>query len=82
LVQVNQMEPALKAPGSERLKLKRDVLHSNFAFNLNLRRYSEAADAADLAAANNGCRVAALRLSKELLRQLRAETEVRTMKRF
>ena len=42
----------------------------------------EAADPDHLAAAaDNGSRVAALRLSKELLRQLRVETEVRTMKR-
>jgi hypothetical protein len=32
------MNPALKAPGSERLKLKCDDLRSFFAFNINLRR--------------------------------------------
>jgi len=40
-VQVDPMNPTLKAPGSERLKLKCDDLLSNFAFNFNLRRYSE-----------------------------------------
>jgi len=35
------MKPTLKAPGSERLKLEHEKLHSNFAFNFNLRRYSE-----------------------------------------
>jgi hypothetical protein len=34
------MKPTLKAPGSERLKLKYDDLLSNFAFNCNLRHYS------------------------------------------
>jgi tRNA-dihydrouridine synthase 1 len=34
------MEPMLKAPGSERLKLKCDVLLLSFAFKFNLRRYS------------------------------------------
>jgi hypothetical protein len=29
----------LKAPGTKRLKLEYDVLLSNFAFGLNLRRY-------------------------------------------
>jgi hypothetical protein len=31
----------LKAPGSKRLKLEHDKLLSNFAFNFNVRRYSE-----------------------------------------
>jgi len=34
------MKPALKAPGTERLKLKHDEPLSNFAFKFNLRRYS------------------------------------------
>ena len=38
-VQVDSMKAALKATGSERLKLKFGDLLSNFAFNFNLRRY-------------------------------------------
>ena len=38
-VQVDPIEPALKAPGSKRLKLKCDHLRSSFAFKFNLRRY-------------------------------------------
>jgi predicted metal-binding membrane protein len=34
------MKPTSKAPGSERLILKCDDLLSNFALNINLRRYS------------------------------------------
>jgi hypothetical protein len=30
----------LKVPGTGRLKLKRDTLLSNYAFNFNLRRYT------------------------------------------
>jgi hypothetical protein len=33
------MKPMLKAPGSKLLKLKCDVLLSNFPFDLNLRRF-------------------------------------------
>jgi hypothetical protein len=33
------MKPTLKAPGSERLKLKCDEALSNFAFNYHSRRY-------------------------------------------
>jgi len=33
------MKPVLKAPGSVLLKLRYDGPLSNFAFNLNLRRY-------------------------------------------
>jgi len=40
-VQVDPFKPTLKAPGSERLKLKCDDLLSNFAFDFNLRRYIE-----------------------------------------
>ena len=38
-VQVDPIKPALKALGSERLKLKCDDLRSNFAFKFDLRRY-------------------------------------------
>ena len=34
------MQPILKAPGSERLKLEHQELLSKFAFNFNLRRYT------------------------------------------
>ena len=40
-MQVDPMKPTLKAPGSERLKLKCDEPLSNFAFKFNLRRYIE-----------------------------------------
>jgi hypothetical protein len=33
------VKPKLKPPGPKRLKLKCDVLLSNFAFKFNLRRY-------------------------------------------
>jgi len=33
------MKPKLKAPGTERLKLKHDNLPSKLAFKFNLRRY-------------------------------------------
>ena len=41
-VQVDPTKPTLKAPGYERLKLEHGKLLSIFAFNFNLRRYSEA----------------------------------------
>jgi hypothetical protein len=34
------MQPVLKAPGCILLKLKNDGPLSNFAYNLNLRRYN------------------------------------------
>ena len=39
-VQVESMNPTLKAPGSERLKLECHMLLSTSAFKFNLRRYS------------------------------------------
>jgi len=42
-VQVDPIKPTLKAPGSKRLKLKYDNLHSSFAFKFNLRRCTTAA---------------------------------------
>ena len=44
-VQVDPIKPTLKAPGTERLKLKHDVPPLNFAFNLKLRRYTVASEA-------------------------------------
>jgi hypothetical protein len=41
-VQVNPMQPKLKPPGTERLKLKCDILPPTFAFKFNLRRYTTA----------------------------------------
>jgi hypothetical protein len=38
--QVDPVKPTLRAPGSERLKLKYEELLSNFGFKLSLRRYS------------------------------------------
>ena len=40
-MQVDPIKPALKAPGTERLKLEYDELLSSSAFQLNLRRYIE-----------------------------------------
>jgi len=40
-VQVGPMRPTLKAPGTKCLKLQYDVPLSNFAFEYDLRRYSE-----------------------------------------
>ena len=40
-MQVDLIKLTLKAPRSKLLKLKQDKLLSNFAFNFNLRRYSE-----------------------------------------
>jgi hypothetical protein len=38
-VQVDPIKPALKAPGSKRLKLKYAGPLSDFTFNIDLRRY-------------------------------------------
>ena len=43
-VQVEPMKPTLKAPGTERWKLKHSELLSNFAFRINLRRYIKVRD--------------------------------------
>jgi hypothetical protein len=43
-VQVDPMKPTLKAHGTKRLKLKFDILFSNFAFKFNLRRYIQYVD--------------------------------------
>ena len=40
-MKVDPMKPT-NAPGSKRLKLRYDELLSSFAFNFNLRRYTEA----------------------------------------
>jgi hypothetical protein len=48
------MKPTLKAPGSQRLKLKYDETLSNFGFNFNLRRYITAAATEINAAASAG----------------------------
>ena len=39
-MQLDPINPALKAPEMKRLKLEYDCPLSNFAFNINLRRYS------------------------------------------
>jgi len=41
-MQVDPTKPTLKAPETKRLKLKRYVQLSNFAFNFNLRNYTGA----------------------------------------
>ena len=48
----------MKAPRTKRLKLECDELLSNFAFNFNLRRYTQAVDKFELVAAP--CEVAKL----------------------
>jgi len=40
-LQVDPIDPTLKAPESERLKVKCGDLFSYFAFNFDLRRYNE-----------------------------------------
>jgi hypothetical protein len=40
-VQVDPIKPTLKPPRTKRLKRKCDEPLSNFAFNINLRRYTE-----------------------------------------
>jgi hypothetical protein len=39
-VQVDPIEPTLKAPGTNRLELQYNEVLSSFAFNFNLRRYT------------------------------------------
>jgi len=46
------MKSKLKAPGTQRLKLKYDKLHSSFAFKFNSRRYNKAAAAVGAIARN------------------------------
>jgi hypothetical protein len=43
------VKPTLKAHGTKRLKLKFDILLSNFGFKFNLRRYKTDAQAEDRA---------------------------------
>ena len=40
-MQVDPIKTTLKAPGTERLKLKYEELLSNFGFKFNLRRYTK-----------------------------------------
>ena len=40
-MQVDPIKPTLKAPGTERLRLKYGEPLSNFAFKFNLRRYTK-----------------------------------------
>ena len=40
-MQLDSIKPTLKAPGTQRLKLKCDDLLLKFAFKINLRRYSK-----------------------------------------
>jgi hypothetical protein len=42
VVQLDPIEPPLKAPGIKLLKLKYEELLSNFGCRFNLRRYTEA----------------------------------------
>jgi len=48
------MKCKFKAPGSERLKLKHDNLHSMFVFEFNLRQYTMGPITAEDAAAARG----------------------------
>jgi hypothetical protein len=49
-VQVDSIEPTLKAPGIKRLKLKCDIPLTNVAFKFNLRQYTKAATVAEMEA--------------------------------
>ena len=71
------MKPKLKLPGSERLKLKCDVLLLNPAFECNLRRYILGTDATNPSAAtcNDTSTPAAARDSRAAA--LRVYVEVR-----
>ena len=40
-MQVDPIKPKLKPPRTKRLKLKYDVLLSNYAFKFHLRRYNQ-----------------------------------------
>ena len=51
-MRIYPIKPALKAPGSERLKLKCDDMLSSFAFKFNLRRCN--VGAAELPRAGGG----------------------------
>jgi hypothetical protein len=42
-MQVEPMKPKLKPPGTQRLKLRSDILLSTSAFKFNLRRYIKGA---------------------------------------
>ena len=53
-MQVDPIKPTLKLPGSQHLNLKHENLLSNFAFNINLRRYSPVAVTAAEAAGGMG----------------------------
>jgi hypothetical protein len=46
------MKPTFKAPGTKRSNLKYAELLSNFAFNVNLRRYNKAGRAVTAAVAS------------------------------
>ena len=46
-MQVDPIKPMLKAPTTERLKLKNDELLSSFTFKSNLRRYNQATGVED-----------------------------------
>ena len=45
-MQVDPVKPTLKAPGTERLKVKHEEVLSNFGFTFNLRHYNLVNDAA------------------------------------
>ena len=49
-MRVDPIKPTVKPNGTKRLKLKCDILLSNFALNFNLRRYSPVS--VNLSAAN------------------------------
>ena len=59
-MQVDPIKPILRAPGTERLKLKYDEPPSKFAFKFNLRRYTEEAGERKAAAQEAGAYTRAL----------------------
>ena len=50
------MKPTLKPPESKRLKLEHEKVLSNFAFNFNLRRYTQPVRAGQILHARGGVR--------------------------
>ena len=58
-MQLHPIKPTLKPTGSQRLKLKCDILLSIFAFKLNLRRYNEEKPGGDVLPVHSAAATAA-----------------------
>jgi len=68
-VQVDPIEPTLRAPEIKRLKLKMIGLLSKFAFDFNLRRYMEAVQAAQ--SQHDGAREAQTQAHHKALKEMK-----------